>query len=83
MLFIACLLNTQVEKKTAPQFYDAGQNGMSWAVGMWMDSRIGYYVSLRGHGLCHRGLDNLCMQEAEDGGGRFDRKKDHNPSLRF
>lgn len=50
---------------------------------MWMDSRIGYYVSLRGHGLCHRGLDNLCVQEAEDGGGRFDRKKDHNPSLRF
>lgn len=36
---------------------------------VWMDSRIRYYVSLRGHGLCHRGLDNLCMQEAEDGSG--------------
>ncbi len=36
---------------------------------VWMDSRIGYYVSLRGHGLCHRGPDNPCMQEAEDGSG--------------
>lgn len=41
---------------------------------VWMDSRIGYYVSLRGHGFCHRGLDNLCKQEAEDGGGRVDGK---------